>query len=373
MKIVYLSSPISSQYGGGEKFLDDFTSGIDAQHEFIGSSKAIHDLFLSKGHKPTLTAGLFEPVSPRNLLLFPISMFAGLVQFIRFYKTFKASDWIISPTSHCETFFVIPWIRLFLRKPVLYMVHSNKPPRIFSLFPFNKLISFCWGDSPVAFVSNSQKKLWNSVGINSGNQIVIYNGVQINQYKNEIQTDRRSIKIGFVARLHWEKACDVLIKALKSIKSTHLIEVIIGGDGPEKSNLLALYAVQNLPKNITVSFVGFVSDVKLFYQSLDVLVFPSRYESFGLVIIEAMERGLSVITSDIPSSVEVKNIVNLKTEKELVFELDSIGDLASKIDYFISHQQVYLDVNYKQKLHNLVVEKFDLEKMLIEYRKVLNL
>jgi glycosyltransferase involved in cell wall biosynthesis len=411
MKITHLSSPISSQYGGGEKFLDDFTTGIEAEHEFIGSSKAVNDLFTFKGYKATLTLGLFEPVSARNLFLIPISILTGLFQFVHFYKVFKNSDWIISPTSHCETFFVIPWIKLFLRKPVLFMVHAPKVPRLFSIPPLNWLLSKCWGSSPVVFVSQSQKELWNSKGCISSNQIVIYNGFktykivescggQIPLVKKKVQqgflatycpwggseadgvfegdtqtiaeNNKKILKIGFLARLHKEKGCDVLINALELIKSDDKIEVVIAGDGPEKQNLIALFEAKTLPGNIKVKFVGFQSDTKSFYESIDLLVFPSRRESFGLVICEAMERGVSVLSSNIPSSREVKKVINLNSESELTFEMDNYQELAAKIEYFIANKAAYLNLEYKKNLHNIIKEKFTLETMIGEYQKILS-
>ena len=370
MKITYLSSPITSQYGGGEKFLDDFTTNIDAEHEFIGSSKAIHDLFQSKGYKATLNSGLFEPVSPRNLLLFPISMCVGLFQFIHFYKAFQSSDWIISPTSHCETFFVIPYVKLFLRKPVMFMVHSAKVPKVFQLFPFNWLLSKCWGKSLVTFVSSSQKTLWNNAGCNSTSQSVIYNGVQTSELKPKLNDDK-TIKIGFLGRLHSDKGCDILLESLSSVKSQEQIEVIIGGDGPEKTSLLSKLASIDLPINITVRFVGFVSDTKSFLESLDLFVFPSRTEGFSLVLLECYERGISPLTSSIKPFLEAKQYFD-KAEQSLIFKTDDNKELASKIDYFIENQGQYLDLEYKKRLHSVIVEKFSLEQMLSEYNKVLN-
>jgi glycosyltransferase involved in cell wall biosynthesis len=376
MKITYLSSPIASQYGGGEKFLDDFTNGVGAVHEFIGSSKAVYGLFHSKRYKATLISGLLEPVSPRNVLLFPISILIGLYQFIRFYKTFQESDWIVSPTAHCETFFVIPWIKLFLRKPVLFMVHAPKVPKLFSVPPLNFILSKCWGSSPVVFVSKSQMGLWNSVGCNSKNQIVIYNGVEVSEYifkTNGNNGKIKAIKIGFLARLHQEKGCDVLIKSLSSIKSTQNIEIVIAGDGLEKDNLMTLYEVQKLPANIEVSFVGFQSDTKAFYESLDLFVFPSRRESFGLVICEAMERGVSVLCSDIPSSLEVKGAIDIPHESELIFKANDCLDLASKIEYFIENQYLYLYCDYKKKLHDMIADKFGLERVIRKYNEILKI
>jgi glycosyltransferase involved in cell wall biosynthesis len=372
MKITYLSSPITSQYGGGEKFLDDFTTGIDAQHEFIGGSKAVYDLFTSKGYNATLTSGLFEPVSPKNLLLFPISALVGIFMFIRFYKTFKNSDWIVSPTAHCETFFIIPWIKIFLQKPVLFMVHAPKVPKLFSIPPLNLLLSKCWGTSPVVFVSNSQKELWNRAGCISSNQMVVYNGVQVSENLNLTGTTSDILRIGFLARLHQEKGCDVLIKALSSIKSHQNLEILIAGDGPEKDALIALYEVQKIPHNISVTFVGFQSETKNFYESLDLLVFPSRREGFSLVLLEAWERGLSVLTSDIQPFIEANNFQN-ELEQKLIFQMDNTLDLASKIDYFIENQSVYLDSGYKKCLHDTILDKFGLQRMVSEYKKALKM
>jgi glycosyltransferase involved in cell wall biosynthesis len=408
MKITYLASPITSQYGGGEKFLDDFTTGIDGEHEFIGSSKAVYDLFISKGYKATLTWGIFEPAL-KTFLLMPISIIFGVINVIRFYKVFKNSDWIISPTAHSETIFVIPWIKLLFKKKVIFMVHAPKVPKTFSFFPMNLILSKCWGSSPVVFVSNSQKELWNRAGCNSSIQIVIYNGVKITDFEeicggqiplvrggseadgvfaeeasnppdgifhsaqdDETFVDSKSktIKIGFLARLHKEKGCDVFINALESIKSTKEIEIIIAGDGPEKDNLVTLYEAKRLPKNIKVTFVGFQSDTRAFYESLDLLVFPSRREGFSLVLLEAWERGLSVLTSDIKPFLEAKKFQS-EMEQRLIFELDNRKDLAAKIDYFIENQKVYLDSDYMQQLHDTIDKRFGLERMICEYEKIL--
>jgi glycosyltransferase involved in cell wall biosynthesis len=409
MKITYLSSPISSQYGGGEKFLDDFTNGIDAQHEFIGGSKAVFDLFQSKGYKTTLTSGIFEPVSPHNLLLVPISILVGLFQFIRFYKTFKDSDWIISPTSHCETFFVIPWIKVFLVKPVMFMIHA-KPPKVFGIFPFNWLISRCWGDSPVTFVSNSQKQLWIDAGCVSSNQIVIYNGVKVSKLikncpylgagtvgdwgskpdakdksdvtnppqriLNQVQNDNffsldvRILNLGFIGRLNKEKGCDVLLNSLKHIRSNQNIKLTIAGEGPEKENLTTLLSKLDLPTNITVELVGFQSNPQAFYESTDLLVFPSQREGFSLVLLEAWERGLSVLTSDIKPFLEAKSFQS-NIEQRLIFELDNPINLAEKIDYFVENKNEYLNGEYRLQLHKNIKNKFSVETMIGAYRSIL--
>ena len=392
-KIIYLSSPISSQYGGGEKFLDNFTTSIsefnpECKHIFIGSSKAVYDLFKfknsnnsnnSNNYDATLTEGWngcgFEPVSIKNLLLFPISVLLGIKQVFRFWDTFRSADLIVSPTSHCETFFVIPLIKLLLGKPALFMVHSSSVPKIFKLFPINFLLSLCWGKSAVTFVSNSQKQLWNSTGCQSNGGIVIYNGVKAYDYKSYQPKDvDTTITVGFLARLHPEKACDVLIKSLQFVESKQPIRVLIGGDGSEKQKLQNLiYSLKTefkLPSNITVEFVGFVVDTKSFYEKLDLFVFPSYQEGFSLVLLEAFERGLPVVTSDIAPFIEAKKFMN-EQEQKLIFRVGDYQDLATKINFFLSNQEVYMDLEYKQSLHNLIKESFSVDVMMRRYLEVI--
>ncbi len=367
-KIIYLSSPVTSQFGGGEVFLNNFTDGIEAEHIFVGSSKAIFDLFRSKNYQATLSSGGFEPCL-KYLPLFPVSIIIGFVQFVRFIHLFQSADTIISPTSHCETFFVIPWIKLFFRKKVIFMVHSAFVPKTFSIYPMNWSLSKCWGKSSVVFVSNSQKKLWNDAGCVSKNQMVIYNGVKVSEFVPKTKIDVET-KIGFLGRLSSDKGCDVFLDSLTAIKSSERIKVLIGGDGPEKENLVQKLSSLNLPLNITVEFVGFVSDTKLFLESLDLFVFPSCREGFSIVLLECYERGVSALTSNIDPFLEAKSYFN-RSEMNLNFAVGGSPDLANKIDFFINNKSLYLDREYQLNLHKTIEHNFGLSKMLADYKKIM--
>lgn len=66
-------------------------------------------------------------------------------------------------------------------------------------------------------------------------------------------------------------------------------------------------AWENSPYRNDIKFLGYVSatEKELLYQKAEVFIYPSYYEGFGLPVLEAMDRGLAVITSNVSSVPEV--------------------------------------------------------------------
>jgi glycosyltransferase involved in cell wall biosynthesis len=77
---------------------------------------------------------------------------------------------------------------------------------------------------------------------------------------------------------------------------------IMVGDGPYKSELALKYP--------DVEFVGFKTglDLAYYYANADVFVFPSKWETFGLVMIEAMACGTPVAAYPAPGPLDVVDI-----------------------------------------------------------------
>jgi glycosyltransferase involved in cell wall biosynthesis len=79
-----------------------------------------------------------------------------------------------------------------------------------------------------------------------------------------------------------------------------------------------------------VIFTGYVEDEDLpsIYKNADVFLFPSRYEGFGIPVLEAMQCGVAVIASNVSSLPEIVGkagrLVSLKNIEEFI---DSIGEL----------------------------------------------
>lgn len=112
--------------------------------------------------------------------------------------------------------------------------------------------------------------------------------------------------IGCVARLRVEKGQKILIEAFAEVvKTIPTVQLLMIGEGPDKSELLRLTEVFGVSQNVIWLGRQDQADVYKLYGVMDVVVVPSLFEGFGLTAAEAMAAGLPVIASDIDGLAEV--------------------------------------------------------------------
>lgn len=111
--------------------------------------------------------------------------------------------------------------------------------------------------------------------------------------------------LGSVARLHPEKNLAAAIWLLALRPGWHLA---LAGQGNDRTRLKAL--AQTLGVAPRVHFAGELSPerVALFLKGLDVFVFPTRMETFGLAVVEAAQAGVPVVANDIEVLREVLRV-----------------------------------------------------------------
>jgi D-inositol-3-phosphate glycosyltransferase len=103
----------------------------------------------------------------------------------------------------------------------------------------------------------------------------------------------------FVGRLDPIKGIDLLLESVARLKTPARI-LVVGGDingDPEVDRLRAL--AQELGLAERARFPGAAPQTALptYYRAADALIVSSRYESFGLVAVEALACGLPVVAS----------------------------------------------------------------------------
>jgi glycosyltransferase involved in cell wall biosynthesis len=110
------------------------------------------------------------------------------------------------------------------------------------------------------------------------------------------------VLLGSVGRLHPNKCLDAAIRLLAGEPQWHLA---LAGQGPDERRLRLL--ADELQVSDRVHLIGEISPERVgeFLASLDVFVFPSQAETFGLAAVEAANSGIPTVVRDLPVLREV--------------------------------------------------------------------
>ena len=123
---------------------------------------------------------------------------------------------------------------------------------------------------------------------------VIYNPVTIKPQRVVDYSVRRAMAVG---RLDRQKGFDTLIAAWKKVVARYPYwQLDIYGDGPQKEKLQRLIAAEGLQQSVFLR--GRADYVASEYASHSLFVLSSRYEGFGLVLVEAGICGLPLVSFD---------------------------------------------------------------------------
>lgn len=102
-----------------------------------------------------------------------------------------------------------------------------------------------------------------------------------------------------VGTLKVQKDHETLIRAFARLPSDLNAKLTILGEGPLRPRLENL--ITELGLNERVSMPGFATDPYPWFRSADLFVLSSQWEGFGNVIVEALECGVPVVSTDCPS------------------------------------------------------------------------
>jgi glycosyltransferase involved in cell wall biosynthesis len=111
--------------------------------------------------------------------------------------------------------------------------------------------------------------------------------------------------IGSVARLHPLKQLDAAIRVLARRPDMHLA---IAGQGPDEQRLRAIAAEIGVADRLHLVGDMAPQRVGVFLAALDVFVFPTLAETFGLAAVEAAQAGIPVVANDLPVLREVLSV-----------------------------------------------------------------
>ena len=194
---------------------------------------------------------------------------------------------------------------------------------------------------------------------------VIPNGINLSNFtgierdydfRRQYAMDNEKI-ILYVGRLVYEKGVQHLIAAMPKILSNyHDAKLIIAGRGM-MDELRA--EASNLGLNDKIYFTGYLNSkqVQKMYKCADVAVFPSTYEPFGIVALEAMLAGVPTVVSDVGGLDEIVTH-GVDGMKSYAGNANSIADSVTALLY--DHQ---LATNVSKKAKQKVKDQFNWEKI----------
>lgn len=170
--------------------------------------------------------------------------------------------------------------------------------------------------------------------------------------------------IGTVARLHPLKQIDLAIRTLPSLERVHLA---VAGQGPDRERLDTLATVLGVQDR--VHFIGEIQPGEIgdFLSGLDLFIFPSAAETFGLAAVEAAQAGIPVIANDLPVLKEVLEIDN--SPCAVFVDATDTASLVAAIDQLLNDKQLAKELSDRGRK---LSERYSLDAMVSGYRRLIN-
>ncbi len=189
---------------------------------------------------------------------------------------------------------------------------------------------------------------------NSDKVITIYNGIQLeSSSKKLVNPSTHQFKtILSAGRLVPWKGFDILIDTMRDLPDWKLVIV---GDGPEHQNLK--FKIENLKLNNRVTLTGSLPREQLlnYLQNSSVFVLNTSFESFSFQVVEAMNAGVPVITTNVCDLGEI-----IENGKEgILVEPDNKEQLLAAI------KKISEDRDFREKIvgnAKVKVQSFSVEK-----------
>jgi glycosyltransferase involved in cell wall biosynthesis len=172
------------------------------------------------------------------------------------------------------------------------------------------------------------------------------------------------VLIGCAARLHPHKRLDAAIRLLAGEPSWHLA---LAGQGADEGRLRLL--ADKLEVSDRVHFIGEIPPRRMadFLACLDVFVFPSQAETFGLAAVEAASAGVPSVVNDLPV---LREVLSFEGKPAALFvDASDNAQLSTAVSRILTNQILRDELRRNAKgLKSL----YSVDAMVEEYVQILN-
>lgn len=169
--------------------------------------------------------------------------------------------------------------------------------------------------------------------------------------KADMQTPETAVAVLALARLHENKALDVLIKSVEDLPDIHLW---IAGEGPLRQELEELATSIGIRER--VHFLGWREDRDALLQACDICVVPSRHEPFGNVFVQAWANRSPLVTSNSEGPSQYVH----DGEDGIVFPVDDVDALKEALSMLSGNKELQAKIaeaGYQRYLNEFTKHK----------------
>ncbi|PTX16246.1 Glycosyltransferase involved in cell wall bisynthesis [Halanaerobium congolense] len=298
-KLNILQINSAKNWGGGETHLKDL---------IIGLRDRGHKIFLTV--RPQI-ANKFKELDI-NLKVLPLKNSIDFYSVFKLVQIIKKNEIDIIHVHNGKDYWLAFFVKFFCKDiKIVATRHIVKP--IKNSFIHKIMLSKI--DQFIAVSESVKKEMINSNNISKTKIEVIYNGINIKEYKNinieylykEFDLKIDDFVIGIVGTISDNKNQNLFIDIVSDIEISNTRFFIVGEDNTieqkYKKKLLDKLETKKITDKIVLT--GYREDIKELMSLFDILIIPSKTEAFGLVAIEAMASETPVIANNIDGLEEI--------------------------------------------------------------------
>ncbi|MBN1778957.1 MAG: glycosyltransferase family 4 protein [Candidatus Buchananbacteria bacterium] len=358
-KILYLVT--QSELGGAQKYIIDLATNLAAENKILVGAGGASEMF------DELQQAKIETIKIKNLVreINPIKDFLAYFEIKKIIKNFQP-DVVHLNSTKIGIIGSIAAKKLGVKK-IIYTVHGfvfNEPLPNWkkNLYIYLEKLTSKFKDKLIC-VSEYDYQAGIKIDIPENKMTVIHNG--INQLPFESKERLRAklnlptskIIIGTIARDYPTKGLRYLVEAAKIIKNDfpNTIFIVIN-DGLGNKNLKQKIKDSDLENNFI--FLQNTKNAWQFLPALDIYVCPSVKEGFPYSILEAMQAGLPIVSTDVggvPEAIQDK-------KNGLLIKPSSAETIARSINWLMRNKNLAEQISHQAK--NDVTPEFDLTNMI---------
>jgi hypothetical protein len=213
--------------------------------------------------------------------------------------------------------------------------------------------------------------------VNSGNVIIIPNGIDTEKFnpekvnrmkvRKEFNIASEEIVLGMLTRFTPGKGHEEFLWAARELNKEYKnLRFVIVGE-PSRGEINYADKIKQLAKNYELKnlvFTGFRGDTPEVLAAMDIFAFPSHSEAFGIALVEAMAMKKPSVCSNSEGVLDIA----VDSETSYLFENKSAEDLEAKLKLLIESKETCNE--FGENARRRVIENFDLAKVTDKVLKI---